>query len=173
MLLVKKYSIELLTSIINDSLLVNTFFCKIFVKINFLLTRLHGQHYVVNIHLGVDYVFQERLKALRQKKDIMQKDVALALNISRQVYNNYELGKREPDIEMVGRLADFYGCSADYLLGKSDVPTYTPLDIPESMQDVKAGFHRSEFEELTQDEVEALALIADKLKAARMANKGK
>ena len=157
----------MLISIINASLLVNIFQYKIFVKINLLLIELHNQHNVVIILLGVDFVFQERLKALRQKKDIMQKDVALALNISRQVYNNYELGKREPDFETISRLADFFEVTTDYLLGKSDVPNHTPLNIPESLQGSKAGFHRSEFEELTQDEVDKLALIADWLKSAR------
>ena len=36
-----------------------------------------------------------------------------------------------------------------------------------SLQGSKVGFHRSEFEELTQDEVDTLALIADRLKSAR------
>ena len=51
--------------------------------------------------------------------------------------------------------------------GKSDSPQPTPLNIPESLQGAKVGFHRSEFEELTQDEVDALAKIAETLKSAR------
>ncbi|HBM79340.1 MAG: helix-turn-helix domain-containing protein [Clostridiales bacterium] len=64
--------------------------------------------------------FNERLKALRNKKNIGQKDIAQALGIERSTYTKYETGKSEPDFEMVKKLADFFKVSVDYLLGRDE-----------------------------------------------------
>lgn len=64
----------------------------------------------------------ERLSELRLKQNLSQQDVANSLGLSRQVYNNYELGKRQPSFEILQKLALFYTVSVDYLLGVSDAP---------------------------------------------------
>ena len=109
----------------------------------------------------------DRLRKLRREFEVRQADLAKHMNISQGTLSLWENGKIEPDLTSLSMLAEYFCVSVDYLLGKSNIPRYAPLDIPESLQGAKAGFHRSEFEELTQDEVDALALIADKLKAAR------
>ena len=80
-------------------------------------------------------MFGDCLKKLRKEKDVSQQDVAKALGVSRQVYNNYELEKREPDHKMLVRIADYYGVTVDYLLGRVNVPVFvlekdieTPLE---------------------------------------------
>lgn len=60
------------------------------------------------------------LKTIREEKGISQATVAKGLNISRQAYNNYELGKREPDLETLINLAGYFNCSVDYLLGRDE-----------------------------------------------------
>ena len=60
-----------------------------------------------------------RLKELRIKKGQRQVDVARALNLSRQTYNFYENGKRDPDTATLVRMADYFGVSTDYLLGRT------------------------------------------------------
>ena len=60
------------------------------------------------------------LKQLRDAKGVSQATVARELNISRQTYNNYELGKREPDIETIKRIAKFFGVSTDSLISFED-----------------------------------------------------
>ena len=109
----------------------------------------------------------DRLVELRKQKGLLQKDVANHFGIERTTYGKYENRGVQPPPDMIVKLADFFQVTTDYLLGKSNVPNYIPLSIPESLQGAKAGFHRSEFEELTQDEVDKLALIADWLKSAR------
>lgn len=59
-----------------------------------------------------------KLKELRKSKGISQGQVAQALGISIRAYQNYEYGQREPNIEMIFKLADFYGVTTDYLLGR-------------------------------------------------------
>ena len=51
---------------------------------------------------------------------LSQKEVAKALNIPTTTYGGYENSKREPNSEMLISLADFFNCSIDYLLGRSE-----------------------------------------------------
>lgn len=66
-------------------------------------------------------MISDRLKALRQEKDLLQKDIANYLNISTSAYGFYEQGKRTPDTQIIKKLADFFNVSVDYLLGKTDI----------------------------------------------------
>lgn len=56
------------------------------------------------------------LKKIREAKGVSQAAVARELNISRQTYNNYELGKREADYETLLKLAEYFETSVDCLL---------------------------------------------------------
>ncbi len=59
------------------------------------------------------------LKYLRESRDLLQKDVAQVLGISRSAYSNYENGIRSPDPETLKRMADFFSVSVDKILGRS------------------------------------------------------
>lgn len=58
------------------------------------------------------------LISLRKAKKLTQEDVARYLNISRQAYCRYENDQREPSLDTLCKLADFYEESADTLLGR-------------------------------------------------------
>ena len=58
----------------------------------------------------------EILRTIRKQNHLTQSDVAKYLNISKQAYSNYELGRRTPDISTLRRLADFYGLPLDSLV---------------------------------------------------------
>ena len=60
------------------------------------------------------------LKSLRIEKGISQKVLSENLNLSRTAYSNYEQGIREPSLDIIKNIADFYNCSVDYLLGRED-----------------------------------------------------
>lgn len=60
----------------------------------------------------------KRLIELRNKKKLTQKAVADKIKISRSAYSNYESDFREPDFKNVELLADVFGVSVDYLLGR-------------------------------------------------------
>lgn len=62
------------------------------------------------------------LKILREQKKKSQTEMAEILHISRQAYNFYENGQREPKIDMLLKMADYFGVSVDYLLGRSNPP---------------------------------------------------
>ena len=55
------------------------------------------------------------LKELRLSSKKTQQEVAEYLNISQVTYGRYELGKNEPNIETLKKIADFYNVSLDYL----------------------------------------------------------
>ncbi|HIR74590.1 TPA: helix-turn-helix transcriptional regulator [Candidatus Ventrenecus avicola] len=58
-----------------------------------------------------------RLKEIREDRDLLQKEVAQALKIKQQQYSEYEIGKRMIPINYLSELALFYNTSTDYLLG--------------------------------------------------------
>lgn len=62
----------------------------------------------------------ERLKEIREDKDLTQKEIAQIINVTQQQYNKYELGINSIPIEKLNRLANFYNTSTDYLLYRTD-----------------------------------------------------
>lgn len=62
----------------------------------------------------------ERLRDLREDKDLYQKEIAKILNITQQQYNKYELGINSIPIEKLNILANFYNTSVDYIIGRTD-----------------------------------------------------
>ncbi|MCM1161238.1 MAG: helix-turn-helix domain-containing protein [Roseburia sp.] len=62
----------------------------------------------------------ENIRNLREDKDKKQQEVADYLHIKQTTYSKYELGKINIPIEVFMKLADYYGVSVDYLLGRSD-----------------------------------------------------
>ena len=66
--------------------------------------------------------FPETLSVLRHERNISQRTAAEALNISQALLSHYENGAREPGLDFVCRACAYYGVSADYLLGLSDLP---------------------------------------------------
>ena len=62
--------------------------------------------------------FSEELRSLREQRNLTQKDIAEYLGVTRQAVASYELGKREPDYDILKRLADYFSVSIDHLLGR-------------------------------------------------------
>ena len=69
---------------------------------------------------------QNRLRDLREDKDLKQKDIALLLKVHQTTYSDYELGKLNIPIATLHLLADFYNVSIDYLLNRTNVKTPYP-----------------------------------------------
>ena len=63
-----------------------------------------------------------RLKELREDRDLTQQEIADFLHIKQNTYSQYENRHREIPIDMIIRLANFYGVSIDYLLCQSNNP---------------------------------------------------
>ena len=65
--------------------------------------------------------FYERLELLRTNACLSQMDFARQIKLSKSSVNMYERGEREPGLETLERIADYFNVDMDYLLGKSDV----------------------------------------------------
>nr|WP_231701418.1 helix-turn-helix transcriptional regulator [Clostridium botulinum] len=63
---------------------------------------------------------KDRLKYERLRKDLNQTEMAKLLNVSKQTVSNWENGNRIPDTLTLSKLADFFNCSVDYILGRSE-----------------------------------------------------
>ena len=66
------------------------------------------------------HILAERLRACRKAKGLTQRDVAIYCDITEKAYQNYELMTREPKLEIVVKLAEFFEVSVDYLVGRTD-----------------------------------------------------
>lgn len=73
----------------------------------------------------VDGTFAERLKRLRAQRKLSQAQLAKKINMSQSAVAGWELRKSEPAYHMLVTIADFFGVSADYLMGRTDNPMTT------------------------------------------------
>ena len=64
--------------------------------------------------------FQERVKELRMQHNLSQMDLAKATGISQSAIAKWEIGKTEPTASAIIVLSQFFGETADYLLGLED-----------------------------------------------------
>ena len=64
--------------------------------------------------------FGKLIKELRIAKGLTIKQVATAVEVNTRAYNYYEQSEREPSLETLKKICDFFDVSADYLLGRTD-----------------------------------------------------
>ncbi|SDX04482.1 DNA-binding transcriptional regulator, XRE-family HTH domain [Paenibacillus sp. PDC88] len=65
-------------------------------------------------------MLSQRLLALRKEKKLTQQEISKLLKMARTTYSGYENGSREPDNETLDKIANFFGVSVDYLLGRTE-----------------------------------------------------
>lgn len=64
--------------------------------------------------------YRERMRNMREDRDLTQAELGRILNKSQQGYNHIEAGRAELKIEDLIKLCKFYNVTADYLIGLSD-----------------------------------------------------
>lgn len=91
-----------------------------------------------NSYIGGVALFGKRLRYLREKKNMSQKDLAKELDIPNQNISNYEREFRHPDFETLKRLADYFNVSIDYLLGHEvkDIDSMSDEEIDEEIKEI-------------------------------------
>ena len=65
-------------------------------------------------------MYKNRLRDLREDKDLKQQALAELLKVHQTTYSDYELGRLNVPVSALHTLADFYGVSVDYLLGRTN-----------------------------------------------------
>ncbi len=110
-------------------------------------------------------IFGERLKSLREEKGFTQQDIANILGVGRATIAGYETKGKQPDYEKLMKLAEFFNCSIDYLLGRTNqrnpkkLELLTEFKTPEEAmkfileQNVIMGFGGFDINKMDDDEV--------------------
>lgn len=82
-----------------------------------------------------------RICELRKQRGWRQEDLAQKMNVSRQAIGNYESEDRGLDVRNINRLCEIFGCSADYLLCRSELPGN---DLTDEEQALVLAFRRAD-----------------------------
>lgn len=70
--------------------------------------------------------YTQRIRDLREDKDLSQTQVAMVLETSQTVYSRYERNERPLPIDYLIKLCRFYDVSADYILGFTNIKNHLP-----------------------------------------------
>ncbi len=79
--------------------------------------------------------FGDRLKELREEKELKQAELANLFNISPSTIGMYEQNRRTPDFALLNSIADYFGVSIDYLLGRTNIRNYEENTIASHTDD--------------------------------------
>ncbi|WP_167628601.1 helix-turn-helix domain-containing protein [Listeria valentina] len=101
------------------------------------------------------YSFGKRLKSLRKKKNLTQKELAEKLKISQVTISKYENDIIEPDNSNLNKLAEIFDTTIDYLLGRTNNPNNNSDNI---------SVHFFERENLTDEDLEYINTLIEALK---------
>lgn len=101
----------------------------------------------------------QRLKRLRKKINRTQAQVAKDLNMQRITYAQYEIDRREADYEALQKMANYYDCTTDYLLGITDDPSgdlkeVDQVDVKKVLQKEKAHWGGYEIPEEDKETIQ-------------------
>ncbi|EGL82062.1 helix-turn-helix domain protein [Caldalkalibacillus thermarum TA2.A1] len=103
-----------------------------------------------------------RLKELRKEHKLTQPQLADKLNVGKSTVAMWETGDREPDYEMLQKIADFFEVSTDYLLGRVDDPhLYSNREEAERAVQ-KKGF--IDLEGLTEEQQKLIKQLIEQMK---------
>ncbi len=129
----------------------------------------YNQHYVKSVKDGnkMAMEFNRIITLLRKERGITQKQAASDLGISQAQLSHYEKGIRECGLEFVVQVADYYGVSCDYLLGRSaerSGQTITVEDLPEGSSTSGSVYRGSVLPTMYKKLIEnSLDILFDKL----------
>lgn len=88
-----------------------------------------------------DNIFGARIKSLREDRNLSMIQLGKAIGVSDAAICKWEGGITEPKVTFITRLADFFDCSADFLIGKTDEYGYPqpndPMNITVSKQEMQ------------------------------------
>jgi len=79
-------------------------------------------------------IFSKRLRLERLKKDITQEELGRAIGVSSSAIGYWERGKREPSMDSLKKLADYFGCTVGYLVGHTNERVPLSKEDPEKVE---------------------------------------
>lgn len=114
--------------------------------------------------------FGYKLQALRKKRNLKRAKLASAVGISAQNCLSYETDKSMPGIEELVRFANFFDCSVDYLIGRTDITTFIENDAKlKYLVDVYSSLEPA-YRELLKEQGLMLVLLQESKRAEQFAD---
>lgn len=88
--------------------------------------------------------FKDNLRELRKENGLTQRELGEKANLSETTYQAYELGRTEPSLETLTKLADVLECSVDYLLGRANALDVVSIqtDLTEQQKELLQNFDK-------------------------------
>ncbi|MCQ5211128.1 helix-turn-helix domain-containing protein [Megasphaera massiliensis] len=119
----------------------------------------------------------DRMKQLREEKDLMQQEVCSALGLEQSTLANYENNRRVPKTDILISIANYYGVSLDYLVGRTnnrfDNSKRHPKDLNKFLEQAEIVFDGDTYN-LSDDERQmVMKSLEVAFYAAKQANKRK
>ena len=120
-------------------------------------------------------MFGKRLRALREGRGLTQLELGRIIKLSPSTIGMYESGRRDPDSETLRTLAEYFGVTVDYLLGRTDDPmppagrrvTDEPVN-PLQKRLVELGVYLRTNKELTEEDIKEIEDFIEYRRQKRM-----
>lgn len=113
-------------------------------------------------------MFNEIFKKLREEKNITQKELATYLNVTDRLIRYYETGHRMPPADILGKIADYFNVSVDYLLGRTDIKKPIQNIVKENLPKYSSHKQSIDIENLSSESQEDLKRYIELLKIKDM-----
>ncbi|MCX8074892.1 MAG: helix-turn-helix transcriptional regulator [Clostridia bacterium] len=85
----------------------------------------------------------DKLRELREELNLTQNEVGEKTGCTVSMISSYEINRREPDLDTLKRLCNFFDVSADYLLGRTaDAKSYNPNNLPVKQRELLKYFNK-------------------------------
>lgn len=85
-------------------------------------------------------MFRIQLKKLRENSGLSQYSFAAELGVAQSTIGGWESGTREPNLSTLNRIADYFGVTVDYLLGRASAPPVQREETPPLLASLIASF---------------------------------
>ncbi len=115
----------------------------------------------------------ENLRKTRKERNLTMKEVGIAIGVGESTISQYETGKRQPDQQNLLKLADYFGVTVDYLLGRetdTERDEKPQLHIPDKYKDVLVAFEGGA-DDLTQEDVDKVIEYIELLRTKNRSKK--
>jgi len=107
---------------------------------------------------------KNRIRSLRKAAGLTMKQLGVIIGVAESTVSQYETGKREPDLETLLKLGEYFGVTVDYILGNDPVEP----DLAEYLTDLRDRPETRALLEasrgMTKEQVEAMAEFAKQLR---------
>ena len=97
--------------------------------------------------------FGVRLKHLREERKLLSKDFAKIMNVEPATITNWEKGNRFPKDSMLIKIADYFDCSTDYLLGRTENPSAIVYSEKYNKDNIEIEIDKNYPQKLTTNDV--------------------